>query len=230
MWFSYVPEGSYSVLDQRLDITTAASRSACWRVIWQQIVADYSCLERLVTSIDAAFPFGKLPIDPRLKALRFEAVTLQQTADLISKGHRIGCHSYEHDVLSHLSRAALESDFARCESEMDRVFNCDFYCYPFGGPIEVTEREQAMCRMSKFRRAFMNVQSTPSSLAPDEYALPRLSLPNTTNRYVIEAKLSGFEHALKQVVSAARTKRRGLLGTLRTMFLPREVRDADAPL
>jgi peptidoglycan/xylan/chitin deacetylase (PgdA/CDA1 family) len=215
MWFSYVPCGRYQVLDQRLEIGDAASRADCWRVIWDQILDNYSCLERLVQSMDAAFPFAKLPIDARLKALRFEGMTLEQIGHLKRKGHRIACHSSEHDVLSRLPAAALERDFARCESGMDRVFNCDFYCYPFGGPIEVTEREQAACRRSKFRRAFMNVDSVPSGQTTDEYALPRLNLPNTTNRYVIEAKLSGFERALKHLLSRVQIDWRRLFITLR---------------
>jgi peptidoglycan/xylan/chitin deacetylase (PgdA/CDA1 family) len=217
MWFSYIPDGVYYLLDYRFEINDAASRLACWRVIWNHILDNYSCLETLVNSMDAAFAFDDLSIDPRLRALRFEGMTLDQLAYLVRKGHRIGAHSCRHDVLSRLLPAALDGDFARCESEMGRVFNCDFYSYPFGGPAEVTEREQDACRQSKFRRAFMNVDSLPSGTTTSEYALPRLSLPNTTDRYIIEGKLSGFERALKKMLS-------------RWQFFPRKISHAQSPV
>ncbi len=200
MWLSYVPNGSYQLLGQWVEIGGGDSRSRCWSWIWEQILTNYNCREDIKNSMDAAFPFDKLPIDQSLKALRFEGMTFAQTEELARKGHRIGCHSYRHDVLACLTDAALDDDFARCEDALDWVFNCDFYSYPFGGPREVTERERSACRKSRFRRAFMNVERLEPSRANDGYAIPRTSLPNTMNRYVIEAKLSGFDKFLKTLL------------------------------
>lgn len=139
-------------------------------------------------------------MDENIKRLRFEAMSAGDIEDLIRRGHRVGCHSYGHDVLSRLSDTALADDFARCEAAVGRIYNCDLFSYPFGGPNEATEREWIACRNSRFRCAFMNVEAVRGDRACATYAAPRMSLPNTGDHYVIEAKLSGFEKFLKAFI------------------------------
>ena len=203
MWVSYVPSGTYELLGHIVIVEGNDSRSRCWNWIWNQANANYSGLADLSDAMEAAFPFDSLPIDEELRALRFEGMTLAQIRELARKGHRIGCHSYRHDILARISEAALSEDFSKCEDAIGDVFNCALYAYPFGSPGEVTEREQLACRKSRFRHAFLYVASVESRNMDVDYAIPRITLPNTLNRPLIEAQLSGLERFLKKVAGRA---------------------------
>lgn len=203
MWVSYVPIGTYQLLGQPVVISDNDSRLRCWHWMWQQVNADYNRLGELSGAMDAAFPFDSLPVNEKLRALRFEGMTLPQIRELARTGHRIGCHSYRHDILSRISDTALSDDFSKCENAIGEIFNCDLYAYPFGGLSEVTERERAACRGSRFRRAFLYVARVESPNIDVDYAIPRLTLPNTANRPLIEARLSGFESFLREVIGRA---------------------------
>jgi len=197
MWLSYVPNGTYRLLGQSFSIANPAGRASCWSALWHRVCDDYGLRSDVLRDMNEVYPFDALAVDEDIKSLRFGAMSAEDIADLVRRGHRVGCHSYNHDILSRLSDAELSEDFARCDAAVGRIYSCDLFSYPFGGSNEVAEREWAACRNSRFRRAFMNVDDVQAGGDAASYAMPRISLPNTADSYVIEAKLSGFEKFLK---------------------------------
>lgn len=202
-WLSLVPSGTYHLRGRSVDIHDTASRAACWTHLWNEIVADYRCLGDVGRELEAAYAFERLPLDPEFRRLRLTGMTTAELEELSGRGHQIACHSYRHDILARLSDAALDDDFRRCEEALGRIYNCASYAYPFGGAAEVTERERQACRRSRFESAFLNVDLSDAEggKPADRYAMPRITLPDTSDRYVIEAKLSGFESALKALAA-----------------------------
>ena len=202
MWLSYVPNGTYQLLGRSFKIVDFASRERCWSTIWDSIWSDYSLRSNTLRDMNAAYHFEDLTVDEDMKRLRFVGMAADDIQDLVRRGHRVGCHSFSHDILSRISNRELEDEFSRCDAEIGRLYNCDLFSYPFGGSTEVTEREWRACEKSRFGRAFMNVDEVKGTGNDNPYAIARMSLPNTDDRYVIEAKLSGLEKFLKTLVSS----------------------------
>jgi hypothetical protein len=79
------------------------------------------------------------------------------------------------------------------------------YAYPFGGVEHLDERVIDSCVRAGFASAFIYLPDLhDTGMRPGLFTIPRLTLPNTANRFVIEAKLSGAEAMLRQLVREAR--------------------------
>jgi peptidoglycan/xylan/chitin deacetylase (PgdA/CDA1 family) len=133
--------------------------------------------------------------------LRFTPLDAAELDTIRSRGHQVGCHSWNHRPLGSLPAAQLKEDFARCKSRRELYANTRLYSYPFGSSIDEVSNETAQeCADAGFDGAFINCEAVPALASAPAYAIPRTSLPNSTDRYMLEAKLSGFERALKRLL------------------------------
>ena len=197
MWISYVPDGLYPLTDLGIviNINDVKSRQQMFSKVWTLLLKNYDKKDILLNEMQNSYAFEMLDIHPDIKKLRFNGLTQDQLFKMKNYGHKIGCHSIHHDILSKLGYADLESDIKESEYYLDSLFNTNIYSYPFGGVNEVSKKVIQQLKKSKFSNAMVNI-SEP--LFPyNKYAIPRISLPNSSDKYLIDAKLSGFEYFLK---------------------------------
>lgn len=196
MWVSYVPAGSYCILENTFVITKdAQSRQALWRYLYEKILSDYSLLEILTKELNHHYSFNDVTklITKKMYQLRFMAMTDEDLNRIKKMGHKLGCHSFKHDILSLLTDVQLEYDFSMCALYSEK-YNTTVYSYPFGGKNEVSDKVITQCKKYGYSAAFLNDDIDNQ----DHFSLGRISLDNLKDKYFIEARLSGFEKYLKK--------------------------------
>ena len=195
MWLAHVPAGEFMVLGRRISTYSESDRKLGLDTLWQLLIDDYANKDKLLDALDNAYRFASLEIDGELQVQRYEVLDDEDISALSDAGCRTACHSYKHDILSQLDDSQLESDFQRCLEHRER-YNSDWYGYPFGRPEEVDARVVDKCRDSGFSKAFINTNTN----SDDRFQLPRINMPETDDKILIYAKLSGFEAVLKSMV------------------------------
>lgn len=196
MWLSFVPPGEYQLGGVTYPIDTRNDRSQAWSGIWQGLLQDFSLKEQILKEMHTACAFQDLPMDSEYRKLRFEALSEAEMNGLKASGHKIGCHSYNHDILAKLSAAELTENFRKCGAYADR-YNSRWFSYPFGRESEVSDQVVSQCRDFGYTQAFMNISNSDPN---DEFRIPRINMPNSASKPLIHAKLSGFEDLLKKLL------------------------------
>lgn len=205
LWLGAAPSGTYRIAGCEISLDDSASRHRGAGQLWRIIEADYGARHTVLADMNRAAPFETLPIAPELRMLRYDAMSSQELKELAGAGHKIGCHSSAHDILSRLSVDEIEADFAACAAYRGTLYNTDIYAYPFGGAAHLDDRVIAACRSAGFSAALIYLPSLGgTALRPGPFTIPRLTLPNTDNSFVIEAKLSGIDLLLKRLARFAR--------------------------
>lgn len=195
LWLSFVPTGNYSLANSVHHISDNMSRQKIAGKLWQLIHEDYSLKEKIINDMEKAYPFDRLPIDSFLMKLRFYGISNKQLELMKQYGHKIGCHSIYHDILSCLTEEELQNEMQQCGTYLGTLYNTSVYSYPFGGEGEVSKQVIHSLQKQKFICAFVNISKPHYPY--NTFALPRFSLPNTSNIYELDAKLSGLEYFLK---------------------------------
>ena len=199
MWVSYAPVGTYSILGNTFVITNDVnSRRLLWKSIYKGILSNYPRLESLIEDLNKNYQFGNFEkiINSKMYQLRFKPMTIEELDKMKKMGHKLGCHSYKHDVLSLLSDAQLEYDFSMCALHLKK-YNTNLYSYPFGGENEISHHVINKCKKYGYSAAFLNYEKENQNI----YTLGRTSLDNLQDKYFIEARLCGFESCLKKLIS-----------------------------
>lgn len=195
-WFSYVAPGEYLVDGEYVKILDEKRREAYGNFyIW--MLRNAELWEKIPKLLDACYPFAelkKLPV--KYLKLRFQPMGCEELARLRAAGHRIGCHSYNHRPLAALPDAEIKADFEACGAHKE-LFNINAYSYPFGEADEVDNRVIQLCKSFGYSVAVSNIRQHG---AGNPMALPRESLPQDANRYVLDAKLSGLEAFIKSII------------------------------
>lgn len=194
-WFAYIPEGAYSIGGMDFHAGSQSERQMKFSQLMDSLYREGGYdPDKLVSEAENQYPFEKLPIPEDYKLLRFKGFTSEEVETMKRKGHKIGGHSVRHDVLSLLTPEELEEDFRICSEDFGKLYNCDYYAYPYGHPRDVTENVVEVCRLSTFNYAVMNEYVN----APDDYKLSRINISRYKSRYEVEAALSGLTRWLKE--------------------------------
>lgn len=191
MWFSYVPEGVYLISGINYSLRSNNERSHAFSEIINLLFDDYNKKRFILDELDRFYSFDQLTdkIDKKYFNLRFKGLSELEVQDLKDRGFKIGGHSMDHDILSVLSSDELSDDFQIVSNYIGSLYNIDLYAYPYGHPKQVSRKVIQECRRSGFTHAVMNEEYIENMT---EYTLPRMSINSLTDRYEIEAKLSGF--------------------------------------
>jgi len=200
-WISYVIPGLYRFGGLTVDISENSRRLPAFRMIYQHLLANPEHWQSIVDELNQASPFAALEIDPTMDSLRFTPLTIRDLDEMRARGHRIGCHGWDHKPLSTLRAEFVSEEFDRCRERVPEYCSCSEFSYPFGGEAEVSSMVAKACRRANFSHGFLNVEKVPSSLSVmGQYALGRVSLPRESSPYLLDAKLSGFERFVKQIL------------------------------
>ena len=142
-----------------------------------------------------------LLINSDFERLRFSAMSEYDLASLQKNGHTIAAHGWDHKPLSTLPIEMQRHEFMLCKEYSKRLCNSDLYSYPFGTKQEVSFSTVRLCKEYAFSAAYMNNSLVQTFVKEDaQYQLSRLNLPNVKNRYILDAKLSGFEFLIKKIL------------------------------
>lgn len=199
MWISYVPEGHYIILGMKLEIKDK-NRTLIASVLYDHLLENFEFWQVIENELDHTFPFESLHINAELKRLRFSPFTTEDLKYLAKDGHLVATHSWSHYPLATLTIDAQREDFSKCISFTEKYCNSLLYSYPFGTSLEVSPLTAKLCVEYGFSAAYMNMSTPPSWSDVDvNYVLPRLNLPNETNQYLLDAKLSGFEFFCRKI-------------------------------
>lgn len=203
-WLSYVPAGDYTLFHQQWSVDDR-HRQAVFTAIYALLIEEPRWWHEMEQQIEQAYPFQQLPGNASLQYLRLQPVQPEDLLDLSRHGHQIGAHSMDHRPLATLSRDDQQHDFALSMQYARQYCNTMLYSYPFGGLAEVSAQTARLCEEAGFTAAYMNMADKPDWQDVNEnFVLQRISLPNESNRYLIDAKLSGFEAWCKKTLAIFR--------------------------
>lgn len=192
-WIAYVAPGEYSIAGKKYDLNSQSSRRKAYRAITDSIRKNGYNYLSIIEQLELICPFEQLNVSEEYSNLRFQGLTDDEVTQLKKKGHKIGGHSVNHDVLSLLPAEKLKDDFKQCGAQINKLFNCSLYAYPFGHQRDVSAECIRECAAAGFTAAVMN-EYVPEETA---YTLSRMNISRYTSGYEIEAELSGFKQWLR---------------------------------
>ena len=195
-WFSYVPVGNYNICGLSFCISEK-NRESLYIESYLYILENYKEKDRFIEEMNELFAFSSLKIGSDLYSSRFKALSMSQIEQMKRNGHLIACHSTSHDVLSKLDDIELSAEILKCDKLISSSYNCNYFSYPFGSDKEVNDKVINAFKNSLFQKCFTNKWSWKTKKNP--YSIQRLSLPNTQNKYLINAHLSGFFYFIKYI-------------------------------
>jgi len=207
MWADFAPAGVHQVPREiglsgasEILLDTTDSRFEAAQKLAKAAKKNEASRRAIEGWIDAVEPDLRARCGDSYHRLRFTAMSTEDLARLKNRGHFVGAHSVNHAQLSLLSDDALQRDFEQCASAIDNSYNTRIYCYPFGGPNDVSSMAASCCQATGFEAAFLNVSVVPGHLREHgAYALPRISIPPHAPSWVIDAKLTGFDSLLRSI-------------------------------
>lgn len=193
-WFSYVPYGKYNIDDINLNIKDRESRKIEYIKI--QSVLDLELSEKIEKLLDSTYPFSKIDIDEEFYNIRFGIIGEENINKMKKRGHKIGAHSTNHIRLSNLSIKNLDQDISTCANMIDREYNTNIFCYPFGGNEDINNNVIEITKNKGFEKAFAYC-NIPLSEGYNNFFMPRMILPDSCDEDLIEFTLSGAKYMIK---------------------------------
>ena len=188
-WCSFIPNGLYTLKDLTLQV-----KSDNRLFIYQQIIniirKEYKLRDDIIKLLNQQYPFCNLNVDAEFNLLRFCPLNFSQITEMKKNNHLIASHTISHDILSLLTKQELRSEINTSESLIGKFYNCDYFAYPFGQEIDIPE-----ISTNKFRALFVNYWNYFSEFSLQR--IERFSLPDTKNKYIIHAHLSGLYYFLR---------------------------------
>lgn len=190
LWLSEVPEGSYQILGNAITIKSDQERIDMHRKLWNYLKEDYSEKDVILESMQAAYSFEHFANFIREHKDRLCSMTEDDLEKLKKKGHFIGFHSSNHDLLNLLPENTLRKQLE--EVKTNTHYNTMAFAIPFGTDDTFDENVISILLQKGFSPLFLNQQE-----AEGENVYGRMNLPDTGNRYEIHAHLSGMYHFIK---------------------------------
>ena len=196
MCFSYLDDGEYIVIDQ-IYLLNKENRSSEFSRAYEFIFNNYHLKDKFIKNLSKYLKKEKL--NKEFYSLRFTGLRKFQIDQMKAYGHLIASHTSNHDILSKLSRRELDQEISKCEKLMGNLFNCNYFSYPFGSDLETNQRTFNLMADSKFNFCFLNEWFFKNSKS--NYQMQRFSLPNSKNKYLIDALLSGSYFFIKSILN-----------------------------
>lgn len=210
-WCSYLPEGSYRPYEElgQLDITDASSRISSFNLLHRFLMKSVIDAVEYTSALDKVYEFSRLSISRELDFLRFSPLGEDDIGQMKAAEHKIGCHSWDHRILSLLNDTELDEEFARCTEFLQRHCNISVFSYPFGGTSEVDARVASAAMGRGYTAAVVNVPKWPHRInGLEKYFIGRVSIEETLPWPRRFARLVGFDEAFVSVAKKFGVKKR----------------------
>ncbi len=118
---------------------------------------------------------------------------------LSQAGCMLGSHSQTHPVLSRLDEKSAREEIAESRRQIESATGkpCRVFCYPYGTPAAVSEREWALVEEAGYTLAFSSVTGALSKEA-NRWYLPRSKVlagdKESTFMAILEGRLDAWRH------------------------------------
>ncbi|WP_194191070.1 polysaccharide deacetylase family protein [Clostridium chrysemydis] len=197
-WLSYVKEGSYDLkkTNIRIDINNENRRKE-WNLLSNILLEGSISLNDIYSDLNEVYSFSKIiEKNKEIYELRLKRISPKFLNNMKLKGHLIGAHSSKHNRLSDLSPKELKEDIELCKNELGKIYNTDIFCYPYGSEEDISNRVIEEIKSSGFKKAFLYGNFPLKKFSYNEYLMPRMILPNTSDKDLINFTLSGAKNMI----------------------------------
>jgi peptidoglycan/xylan/chitin deacetylase (PgdA/CDA1 family) len=130
-------------------------------------------------------------------------LTWDQVRDMAAQGMTIGSHTASHQILASASpdevRRELITSRQQIEAEIGRPCWC--FSYPNGTAADFRLSDKAAVRSAGYACAFTQISGFVSP-DTDRYALPRISMSESSDTRVFLSRLTGVHHMLQTVIAS----------------------------
>ena len=188
-WFSYVKEGKYKLdeLNIEFDISNVTSRKKAL-ILVESFINEKFTLNDLESLLAEKYSFNKIKYNGYRD--RFTVPTFEDFSDMKNRGHLLGAHSYYHYNLKKMSEVSLREDINLCGELLNKKFyNTDIFCYPYGSKRDIPKNIYELLEKNNFQSA-LAYGNNPND-AIEKYYVPRILLPDSGNKAVINFIASG---------------------------------------
>jgi hypothetical protein len=182
LWFSYIPKGTYVFEGTEMAIGDHPSRLAASLMVWQWFCQIKPSSADLLSKLDDIYPFQALESVSKKNALRLKPMNQKELNDLVNSGHYVGFHSRTHQVLAHLDIEALQKEVTPTTG----IFNTSAMAIPFGTENEINQTVMEVLKSIGHSPILLNEMKSAFT------GIPRLNLPDTSNKYEIHSHLCGL--------------------------------------
>ncbi|MGL4570224.1 MAG: polysaccharide deacetylase family protein [Clostridium sp.] len=197
-WISYVHEGVYNIkeINFLMEINNK-NRREVWESLSKKILEDNIDLDEIIIHLDNLYPIKKL-INSNIRShkLRLEPIGKDEIQQMKKNGHIIGAHSSNHKRLSTLKKNELDEDIKKCNDMIGVLYNTKTFCYPYGSIQDISDEVITALKKYNFKRAFSYSNSPIVNYEYNDFFIPRMYLPDTEDKDLIEFVISGAKHMI----------------------------------
>lgn len=144
---------------------------------------------------------GSIGLDEE-KGLAFKLMTWDQVREMAAQGMTIGSHTVSHQILSSATSEEVQNELVtsrkRVEEETERPCWC--FAYPNGTAADFRLSDKEAVRATGYECAFTQVSGFVNT-ETDRYALPRISMSDSSDNGIFLSRLTGVHHTLQAVRS-----------------------------
>jgi peptidoglycan/xylan/chitin deacetylase (PgdA/CDA1 family) len=194
LWLSQVPYGKYTIGGIEISIRNEEDRMTAHTKLWRYLTKHYDERDKIIGAMEQSYSFEHLQEYVKNKSHRFSSMSEKEIELLKQEGHFIGAHSVYHDILSLQNKDELERDCLHIKQSTR--YNTRAFAIPFGGDSHITNTVISILEQYEFTPVLVNEVSPKYT-----QCLGRINLPNTSNKYIIEANLSGLHHFITSFIS-----------------------------
>ncbi len=191
LWLTFVPPGNYSIAGQKITLTED-NRAQVHIQLWDFLRENYFLKDQILNEMNTIYRFDNFSNFVKKNKYRFSFINSTEINILMSKGHKIGHHSYTHDVLSLLKK---EDFLKQLDIQFEnKIYNSNIFAIPFGLKKDISNEifDAIIAKGSKY--VLYNYYKRENF---DYRKVYRINLPDIDNKYVIHAYLSRFHYFLK---------------------------------
>ncbi|TDG37701.1 polysaccharide deacetylase family protein [Pedobacter changchengzhani] len=173
---SYTKPGNYyfDTITIQLD---EDNREKSFSILYAYIMNNYGKKLKIMECVDSYLQ-SKIFIESEYFKLRFTFIDDEQINAIKESGHQIGFHSLNHDIYSQLSNEDIYEEFLLSKERLD-FLNVNSFSFPFGGELE--NKLEIVEKLKDFN--ITNIYSNQNKRGNPIHS--RISLPNTSNTYLI---------------------------------------------
>lgn len=189
LWLAKVPYGKYNILGVKISITNENDRMLVHQQLWNFLKKNYN-KEKILEAMNQIYSFDNFKEYIKKNEQRFASHNGQETEIIKQAGHFIGSHSYKHDILSLQNKNELINELTNIKKST--LYNTKVFAIPFGTSDEINHETISIIVQQGFNAILLNQIKVKHPVC-----FGRINLPNTSNKYEIEAHLSGLHYLIK---------------------------------
>lgn len=189
LWIVCIPYGKYNILEMEISILNDKDRMIAHQQLWGFLKKDYNRV-KILEAMNQVYSFDNFREYVKKNEQRFTNLNEKEIELIKQAEHFIGSHSFNHDILSLQDKNILINELTNIKKSA--VYNTNVFAAPFGTRDEIDNEKISIIVKQGFNIILLNQIETKHPVC-----FGRINLPNTLNKYEIEAHLSGLHYFIK---------------------------------